>query len=290
MKNSFSLVSNFKTALNTFTLFIGLLLILNIQSCTVNMDMKTAEQKEREMALKYKIRAIKLYQKDYRVGVALPEYLSQVRTYDENGLRIKELNYNDSVSVHSLISYEFDKNWNLVLSTSKGPDSGLIFREVRKYNDQNKRTELIFYLPDGTYKYRNVSTYDGDGNLIQLAYYWPEGLRCINKYSYKKGLKTADTEFDPQGRFNYKWLFYYDKCGNQTEAIQYYPDSVISARTICDYDDQNRLIKQIDYMGESVRLQSFFTYDLNGLTETKKEVSPAGNLMSRVRFEYVFYK
>lgn len=266
--------------------FVFLLLLI---SCGSNNNTTSAEDKERADILKHHIKTIKIYQTDYRNEIAQTEYLVQLKNYNKEGLKTEELNYNNSGKLISAINYNYDRNGNLVLTIAKNDSSGLIFRETRSYNNQNKREALIFYLPDGTYKYRNIATYDNDGNLIQLVWYWPDGLRATNNYKYQNGLKTEDVEFDAKGKFNYKWTYTYDKNGNQTNATQIYPDSAITAKISYSYNAENKLIKQVDYFGSSMRNQTFVTYNSSGLIDNIAEVSPGGDIDLRKKYQFEFY-
>lgn len=289
MKNFIRLIWNKAILLKSISLISIFIFVLTCLACNKGTNIKTAEEKEREMILQHKIKCIKVYETDYRIGMALPEFLAQVRTYNADGLRTDELNYNDSIRAHSVIQYDYDKNGNLISSISKGPDSNLIFREIRKYNEQNKLSELIFYLPDGNYKYRNVSTYDDNGNVQQLAWYWPEGLRAVNKYAYANGLKTEDVEYNPQGKFNYKWVYAYDKNKNQTEATQYYPDSLVSAKIISEYNNNNQLISQTTFFGNSFQGKFVMEYDNKNLISVKSKFSSPKLLSAKYRYQYDFY-
>ena len=263
-------------------------LMLFIFSCSNDSKIKTEEQLEHEMVLKHRIKKITEFMPSIVFGAEQKEQVSNLRFFDEKGFKKKEISYFDG-SIENIVTYEYDKAGNLIIENGIRSDSSFLYKITRSYYENNLRKELYFYLPDGSYKYRNLATYDKSGKMIELKYYWPDGLKAINKYQYKGNRKIEDTEYAPNGDFRYNWIYKYDNRDNLIEAVQYYPDSIINRKITYEYDAGKLLIKQRNYFGESVQNIFLFTYDDKKLVSSKIEVSAAGMISAKYRYEYEFY-
>lgn len=265
-----------------------IILLLCISACSSDSGIKTEEQLEQEWTLKYKIKNVTEYKTPFKFGTEENEQLSHFKFFDEKGLKQKEIGYSNG-SIETISLFEYDKNENLLNVKGINSDSGFLFKVTRTYYENNLRKDLYFYLPDGTYKYRNLATYDKAGKMIELKYYWTDGLKAINKYQYRGNKKTEDTEYSPEGEFRYKWIYKYDNRDNLIEALQYYPDSIINSKIIYEYDSGKLLTKQSNHFGESIQTIFLFTYNDKKLLSSKIEISAAGMISAKYRYQYEFY-
>lgn len=263
-------------------------MLLFVSSCSTDSKNKTEEQLEHEMALKYRIKNITTYKTTFQFGTEQKEQLSNIKFFDENGFKKKEIPYSDG-KIESIITFEYDKKGNLLTEKGIKPDSSFLFKITRDYYENNQRKELCFYLPDGTYKYRNIATYDKSGRMIELKYYWPDGLKSINKFVYRGNKKTEDTEYAPNGEFRYKWTYKYDNRDNLIEAVQYYPDNIINSKITYEYDRGKLLIKQSNYFGESLQNETSLTYTDKKLVASKTETTSGGMISAKYSYQYEFY-
>lgn len=266
-----------------------LVIILFISSCSHITSNKTDEEKERLVMQKNKVKRITEYQTSFFGALENKEQLSRVKVFDKNGLKIKEEQYMDG-SIDCVISNEYDKEDNLILSIGLNTSGGLVYKETRSYDKDNNRKELVFYLPDGTFKYKNFSVYDKEGKLIERNWYRPDGFKAKNKFTYNGLKKIEDTEYAPDGSFRYKWVYRYDAKDNLTEAVQYYPNDIINAKITYQYNHYNQLVKQTDYFGDSIQDIVTFEYDKKTLLlSVKTEYTPNEKISSRYKYQYEFY-
>ncbi len=265
-----------------------IILLFCVSSCSSDYKSKTEEQMENEMALKYRIRNITEYKTTFQFGNQQNKQISNLKIFDENGMKKKEIGYSLG-SIENIITFEYDKNGNLLNESGIKKDSSFLFKITRSYYENNLRKELYFYLPDGTYKYRNLATYDKSGRMIELKYYWPDGLKSINKYVYRGHKKTEDTEYSPDGEFRYKWIYKYDNKDNLIEAVQYYPNNIINRKITYEYDLGRLLVKQSNYFGESIQNIFSFAYNDKKLMSSKIETSAGGMISAKFSYQYDFY-
>ena len=271
-----------------FNSSILIIMLFCVSSCTIDYRTKTEDQLEHEQAVKYKIKNIKEYKAIYQFGSEQKEQLNNLKNFDEKGFKKKEIRYADG-QIESIVTFEYDKNGNLLLENGSKPDSSFLYKTTMSYYENNLRKELYFYLPDGTYKYRNFAKYDKSGRMTELKYFWPDGLKSINTYVYRGHKKIEDTEFTPDGVFRYKWINKYDNKDNLIEAVQYYPDNVINSKIVYEYDDGKLLIKQTNYFGESIQNILSFTYNNQKLVSSKTETTSAGRISAIYNYQYEFY-
>lgn len=263
------------------------IILFHFSSCSYNSVSKSEDQIEMEFALKHRIKSITEF-KDAQFGSFEKEQISHWKTFDEKGLKKKEIGYSDG-KIESVVTYEHDNQGNLICSNAIKSDSSFLFKATMNYYENNLRKELYFFLPDGTYKYRNIATYDNDGKMTELKYYWPDGLKAQNKYVYDGNNKIEDTEYAPDGQFRYKWKYKYDSDDNLTEAVQYYPGNRINGKINYEYDSNNLLIKQVNFFGESVQNVISFEYNSQKLLSLKTETTYFGIVSSKYKYQYEFY-
>ena len=265
-----------------------ILLLFCITSCSTDYRTKTEDQREQEKALRYNIKNIREYKSTFQFGVEQKPQLSNLKNFDEDGIKRKETAYSDG-NIQSITTFEYDKNDNLITKNGMYQDSSFLFKITQNYYENNLRKEYYFYLPNGTYKYRNLATYDDSGRMTELKYYWPTGIKSINKYQYRGDKKTEDVEYSPTGEFKYRWIYKYDNRDNLVEAVQYYPDSIINGKNTYEYDSGKLLIKQVNYLGESVQNIFIFTYNDKKLVASETEMTSSGTIYAKYTYEYDYY-
>lgn len=265
------------------------LCVFAITSCNKEKKFKTEEEKEHQLAVEHHIKSITEFRSAFLGDVPQQEIRSHELFFDENGNKIKEIDYTSENDKGTVVSYEYDKQGHLVSSNATNPDGSFLFKTTRNYYADGNRKELYFYLPDGIYKYRNTAAYDEKGNLISLKWYWPTGFKAENKYTYTDSRLSEDSEYDPEGKFLYKWIYTYDTRDNLTEAIQYYPNNLINSKVIYVYNNKNLLIKQDNFLGEFTQTSTVFEYDKKNLLSKKSDYSASGKISTSFRYAYEFY-
>ncbi len=258
-------------------------------ACKNENKFKTDEEKEHQLALEHNIKSIKEFKTAFLGDVPQKEIRSHEIFFNEDGNKIKEMDYSSETDKGLTITYEYDKKENLISSKCLNPDNSIVFKTMRNYYADGNRKDLYFYLPDGTYKYRNTAEYDEKGNMINLKWFWPTGFKAENKYTYNDTKPMENSEYNPEGVFLYKWVYKYDKRDNLIEAIQYYPNNSINSKIDYAYNTKNQLIKQDNIIGEFVQNSLIFEYNNKNLLCTKTEYSTSGIISSKVRFEYEYY-
>ena len=262
------------------------LIFLVIFLCACSSVTKTDQEKERELIVSNNIKSITEYATILHLGIEKKEQLHRIKLFNTKGFIIKETIFSADDSIESIVTYEYDKDDNLVLSTSMNADSGILFIETRTYDEKNNRKELYFYLPDGTYKYRNSASWDNKGRMIELDWYWTDGLSAKITYAYD-GMKMIEkAEYNSAEKLQFKWRYKYDARENIIQAIQYYPNNIINSKITYEYNKYNQMIKQSYYNGESIHKMVTFAYNKSNLLSAKTEYSPSGRISIKYRNQY----
>lgn len=277
-------------AINVFASVVYIFPLILFSSCSGGDHLQQKDEKEQEAFLlrTHHVKACTEFTTVYLLGRKQAEHPSHYRQFDKQGNMLYEVNLNSRGDTVCTIRHSYSEANLRTLSVALNLDGSLLYRETLTYDEKGRREELIFYLPDGTYKYRNVSAYDQQGNLAELSWFWPEGFKAKNTYQYKDGKKISDTETGPQGDFRYKWQFRYDSKGCLAEAVQYYPGEKINTKVTYEYDDRQRLFRQVNYNGESVQMSSEYQYNEKGLKSLRSEYSSNGKLHEVTRYVYEF--
>ena len=278
-----------KSVINCFKFyFIAIILLMLLAySCSENSKSISDDDKQRLLIKDNKIANITEFKTVYLTGMQQKEQISKKQFFNKDGYKIYEENYKDDGTLNLTIYYTYENN-RLIVSKGLNADSTLLFNETRSYFENGNRKELIFYLPDGTYKYRNVATYDNNNKMTELAWYWPEGLKAINKFKYDGNRKTEDAEYGPDGKFRYKWKYVYDNKGNLIKSVQYNSTGNENASLAITYNTLNQKVSEESLAGSGLKSKCVYEYNENKLVKTKTELSALNNVSARYRYEYTF--
>jgi hypothetical protein len=236
-----------------------------------------------------KVKTMTEFTSSVNVGVIEKEFISKVSSFDRNGLKRQIIVYGTEGNIESKVSFDYDKNNNLVLSIGKNSDS-TFFKETRSYDKNNNRIDLYHYLEDGTYKYKNTNGYDDKGKVIQQFWYWPTGLKEKRFYVYEGENITEETAFSPNGALAYSWKYKYDEDNNMIEAVQFNPGKKVLCKILYSYIGKDQLVKRAFFSGESLQNTETYEYDKNGLLSAKTIFNPYGKETMKYRYEYEYFQ
>jgi hypothetical protein len=265
--------------------FIFFILFLVLVSGCAPVKTKSAEQKQKELIQRNRIRKITEYYSSVFLGIKQNETTSEIKYYNNKGLLTQEISFSSDGQADLTIIYNYDTHDNLILSMAINKDSLVIFKETTSYDSNNNRKEHYHFLPDGAYKYRNMASYDNKNRMAELAWYWPSGFRSKNVYAYNMFNKISDTEYSELGKTSYQWQYSYDANDNLIEAIQYYPGNILTRKITYEYNN-NKLVKQTNYQGESIEDLTTFDYNSQNLLSVKTEYSASGKITAVSRYSY----
>ncbi len=233
-------------------------------------------------------------------------YARVVYEYDEAGNQISEAFFDErdipviNSGGYASSRYEYDEQGNCTLRAYYNTEASLIklkdgyAMEVMQYDASGNLKESSCYDENGEKVqcadgyYQLTYTYDSKGNCIQeegylsaacgiVQYtYNDDNLVIQEKYLKSDGSPGTDEngvfayqyEYDAQGRWTK--LMMLDSAGNPEDAMGY------AAREY-QYDENNNLIRTIDYGKDGVLSQELHTYDEKGDRVLTSHLDGAGN-------------
>lgn len=253
-------------------------------------DLSTKKKSEQDLVIAYKIKSITEYQGLVHLDIAEKEKLHHVKKFDEKGKLQTATGYLEDGTIDFISTCTYDKKDRLLEKKSTKESGFFISRDLKSYDTKNRTNgNLHFEDASGPYLYGNINYLDSLGRLIKSEIFWPTGLRSVETYKYDGMNMIVNEEYDANGVFQYRWKYKYDKAGNQIEGLQYYHDSIIHAKSLCEYDKNNLLTKRTDYINESVVYQATYDYDDRFLLRSKTEYSTFGRASAKYRYVYEFY-
>lgn len=142
-------------------------------------------------------------------------------TYDANGTKIDESEYNASDSLVNRTIWKV--NGKVSDESYYNADGALLSKIITKYDDQNRIAEVAQYQASGTLEQKAVYSYNDAGKLSEIAY--SNGL----------GIQTK------------KVVFRFDASYQITEEQTYNTENKLIVRVIYKYDGNGNIIKTTTY-------------------------------------------
>ncbi|MGP8216300.1 MAG: hypothetical protein ACLQQ4_12090 [Bacteroidia bacterium] len=273
-----------------FNRFVGLALVITFLFPACKPATRSKKRSERELVVMNKIKTIKEYETPMRLGVVGAEHLRREKQFNAQGLFLKEIFYNDS-GVQNCTAHEYDKNDNQVKSLKVLANGVFQSRYTRAFDEKNNVREIIFTEEEnGPYIYRNEIKYDNGGRKIETDWFSPAGpVIKTEKFKYDDGKLIEDDVYDPQGQLELRETDKYDSAENLIEDVQYYPNNTIDKKTTLEYNKDTDLVKKTIFSGSQVQYMATYEYNNKHLLTSRTEYSPAGDTLSKWRYEYEFF-
>ncbi len=247
---------------------------------------KNDKQSEQELILSNKIKSVKEYVTTVHWEIKEKEHLHSIKLYNVKGLLTKETVFMDS-GIDYITTHEYDSNGNRILSVVNSPDGRLVSKYTRTYDENNNLKEFLhFESLHKSYMIGNTNDYDSKGRKIETDWFTPSRSIAIEKFKYDGMEMIEDADYDFHGQFQFKWIYKYDEAGNLIEAVQYYPDSLINSKITYEYNKDNEMVKQTNYLRGTIQDNTIYEYDKKHLLTAKTECSSPGKISAIYRYQY----
>lgn len=170
---------------------------------------------------------------DVSGGEEIPE---ETRKYDKDGNLTNRSQYADGL-VYCSIDYEYDKNGNMTLHIEHDADGNLNCRYDYMYDAEGREIRMTFSNRHNAILYVTETEYYGNGNPKTKSTLYTE----VSDFPYKSEIES------------------YDEAGNPTESVTVYTNGSV-LKKVSEYDDQNRLRKEVLYSDESEQNSAVYEY------------------------------
>lgn len=239
-----------------------LLFVVQVWAQTPKIKDEARLEKERNFRKENRIKSKSEYKVLIEGEEMLEKTLFRQEIYDENGFLVQVIEPQAEDSIR--IVYQYDARGFETMNTIIGQDI-LPIQNSMEYDDAGRKTagsSASSELRD--YKY----VYGKNDLLIRKEGYTPE--------DYETG-EEALVDIDS---------FFYDKSGNLIEEVSYYMGEEVW-RQRHSYDSEGRLLKSEGIRSENVELTDEYTYDENGLPESRTSTDSDGTI--EFIYEYEFF-
>lgn len=146
--------------------------------------------------------------------------------YNEEKLMTRQIGYNESDSISTILVYEYDRTDNLTDYKQLKPDGSILHHQKRKYNKKGQNTKLY-----------NKQKNSSDFYLGSKYYFRKDGCyERIENYTLNGQLSsTSEYEYDEDGKFvalyqvvgNDRKLISTNRFNDQNQRIgKYYPKKI----------------------------------------------------------------
>lgn len=169
--------------------------------------------------------------------------LWEVYAYDSNGKLIREENYN-SKGLSSTLTYTYDENGELSQKEYKATGQ---YADNAYYREEYEISESYYHM----------EKYDIDGELVD------EEIKYYFAYYDDKYLITSEYKQD-----EYKYEYTYDDNGLLIIKIDNHSMNKVYPYTKYEYDSQNRIVKETNYLGTEIKDWYVYIYDDESQTVT----------------------
>ncbi len=239
------------------------------------------------------------------------EYLFSKTTFNEEGKKLSEKQFDSQGNLIQEYVYEYDPNGFLTLELMREGDDfvvekktflpdekGRIQKEYRHYMDESYDTVNYHYNHEGLLIKKEV--YDPDNELENIEEYEYEGknlIRFVLKDADEDILSEKRMKYDSSG--NILELTEYDESEDTTikKVYGYYPGG--SKKEVLTYNEAGKLVEHVylkeDNKGKVVQLieetahkknTTNFSYDDKGNITNQEEFDKKGETVSRVNRKY----
>jgi len=215
--------------------------------------------------------------------------LVAINNYDKKGnLTDSSTFYNDSV--FNQITFEYDRNENLIESKSISPDGEIISKITQEFNDEGKITALFTFRKGEILHYGQRWSYDTLSNLVGFSTYDSTGNMDFKQIStYNEDNKIVRRrDVDARGNTIQEALFEYDKKGNNTSLKVFNANEELIQLNIFDEHGKDNVIKKGRKFDQDSNLIFSFNveHDPNGNETLYENFNPEGKLILRYESQF----
>ena len=176
------------------------------------------------------------------------------RVYDENGKLLKVTDY---INWHRTAEYIYDKYGSLIFEKPESDYDGYIKTYEIQYDDDARKTYVVYKDERGEDQYRDEYSYYVDGTI-------------------KQHISRVD--------FANKTIIDYDEKGKFIRSLSYNENGMVEIDRQQEYDDDGNILSEKSFGGE-YDSQIIYTYDDEG-KQLKKQMSDSRGVSSTTEYLY----
>ena len=185
-----------------------------------------------------------------------------------------EVFFDGEVQMHLRTVYEYNETGTMTEMESY-QDGELYATAVPTLNDKGLPTEVVYTGADGTVGEIMRYTYDEQGRAVKTEFLTDGTVTQYNENVYDSDDNlVSQTNYHAAIDMTTDFLFRYDTKGNRTER-QVLRNSELVTRTVTEYDNKNRILKETTYIGNTDNIQTYVEYTYDDDTSTSTAITTA---------------
>ncbi len=180
---------------------------------------------------------------------------------------------------------EYDAKGNEILSIDYDDNGEVLSKNVTKYNEQGRRTELTIFSDEETVNETHFYEYTPEGRAAKETIEYEGGFKSVKTYQYTDGGLTLIT-VDEDGNTEETEKFATDKDGNVTEhtVIDYNGEQTL--HQMSEFADGKLIItKNLDRDGREID-HRIYKYDEAGRMSFLGILNPKKELLDSHAYQY----
>jgi len=170
-----------------------------------------------------------------------------INEYDGEGYKNKSEEWSEKSKTYTTSKYVYDKNYNLLETSSSNERDGFLYKSEYKYTDS--MLDSVLFLNNKNQLLTTIKIkYDSDKRKVGVSEFNSTGISLETEYKYDSNSNLIEIKNNKLSSFSYK----YDAKGNVIDEIEYNSGGYQQNRFGYEYDSSTGLlVKKIRYDGEN---------------------------------------
>ena len=182
---------------------------------------------------------------------------------------------------------EYDNQGNEILKELYFGPNEMETKTINKFNEKGFLLEEINYGEDNEITDSTLFERNEEGKLIQSTISFADGSKTFKKYLRENNDKTITiSEESDEGEFESKEKAEFDEKGNIIHRISFDQDDHITEQHQFVYSENNDIIKEISFEGESKVSETHFLYDENNNLIKRITLNNEGETIEWALYKY----
>lgn len=188
---------------------------------------------------------------------------SEIENYDRAGNLIASVIYFEYNKTSTRHVFTYNQKGGLQEEAAYDGEGTLKYRKLFAYgyDSDGRETAVVAASQDGAFNHAEFSIYDDRGNLSESVAYSGSGI-YRNVFDVQGQIVYSAWFNDGQLFSERKWS--YDNNGQLKELISYSPGGTVTGKSIKEYDDSGKLIRETFekyYQGTASKFVTLYEFD-----------------------------
>jgi len=212
-------------------------------------------------------------------------HLNHYQEFDADGHLVKDARYNRLDELEELYEYSYDAAGLMTEETYYLDEEEAAEKKTFEYDESDKLARVLKHYQDGSIDLITYF-YDPDGQLIRIEKRDEEGeIDQHEEFEWQNGKVVKESVFDAGDQLISCKTMTYTEHGEISELHSWNADDDTGETRLFQKDEEGNLISSTeDGLGPKSQIQT--TYNEKGQPVQEEEITPEGDILSRVVRQY----